>query len=465
MKREELFELVAQGESDLLEFKKSTGDLKGGMETVCGFLNANGGRVLFGVTPAGKIIGQEVTDPTLREIAEECKRLDPPITLDVDQVKLENGRTVLALATGPGPMAPYVFNGRPFRRITSTTTLMPQAEYQRRLLQRDHATQRWENQPAVGYGVGDLDAKEVQQAVTESIASGRLLGPWTGVVDTLEKLHLLVDGVPTQAAVVAFAREPMPNYPQCALRLARFRGVTKAEFFDQQQLTGHAFLLLREAQLFLRRHLPVSGRFEPGVLQRIDEPLFPPLALREALVNALIHRDYAIYGGAVNVAIFDDRVEIISAGTLPFGLTVAELTRDHASRPRNPLLADLFYRRGLIERWGRGTQRIVEMCVAAGHPPPQFEERAGDVVVRFIPSGYVPPLRVERDLTERQRRILHFLASCDRVAASAIRDAVDSQLPDRTLRDDLKILRDLKLVDGFGRGRGARWWLVRNKPE
>ena len=113
--------------------------------------------------------------------------------------------------------------------------------------------------------------------------------------------------------------------------MARFRGVTKDEFLDQQQLTGHAFELLREADLFLRRHLPVAGRFEPGVLERIDEPLFPPLALREALVNALCHRDYSIAGGAVSVAIYDDRLEISSTGLLPFGLTVADLKRDHES--------------------------------------------------------------------------------------------------------------------------------------
>lgn len=93
------------------------------------------------------------------------------------------------------------------------------------------------------------------------------------------------------AKLAQFAVDPFPDYPQCSLRMARFRGITKAEFVDQQQLTGHAFKLLREADIFLRRHLPVAGRFESGVMQRIDEPLFPPLALREALVNAFIHRD------------------------------------------------------------------------------------------------------------------------------------------------------------------------------
>src|SRR5260370_205857 len=88
----------------------------------------------------------------------------------------------------------------------------------------------------------------------------------------------------------------------------------------RRRLTGHGFTLSGAGGLFLRRPLPVGGRFGAGVLERIDEPLFPPLALREALVNALCHRDYSIAGGAVSVAIYDDRVEISSTGLLPFGL-------------------------------------------------------------------------------------------------------------------------------------------------
>lgn len=217
--------------------------------------------------------------------------------------------------------------------------------------------------------------------------------------------------------------------------------------------------------MFLRRHLPVAGRFEPGLFERQDEPLFPPLALREALVNALIHRDYSIPGGAVSVAVFDDRLEITSTGVLPFGLTTADLRREHVSKPRNPLLAEVFYRRGLIERWGRGTQRIIDLCVAAGHPEPEFEERAGDVVVRFLPSGYVPPHRIGHDLTKRQRRILHALREGEPRSMRQIRDTFNPTPTEQTIRNDLKLLRTLGLVSSSGRGPGARWRLVRNRAE
>src|SRR5262249_43853057 len=152
---------------------------------------------------------------------------------------------------------------------------------------------------------------------------------------------------------------------------------------------GHGFLLLDEAQLFLRRHLPVAGRIQPGLFERADEPFFPIEALREALVNAFCHRDYSNPGGGVSLAVFDDCLEIWSDGHLPFGITVEDLKSEHRSRPRNPLIAEAFFRRGLVERWGRGTQKIVELCTLAGHPEPEFLEQTAAVGVRFLASGYV----------------------------------------------------------------------------
>ncbi len=458
MTETQLAELVALGESDTLEFKKTTAEKEAAMKTLCGLLNGNGGRVLIGVTEAGKIQGQTISDVTLRELAQAYSQFEPPAAIRQMRVPLANGQEVFVIEVDPSPSAPHTFHGRAYRRINSTTSIMPQQEYQRRLLERDHSTLRWENRIAPDSPV--LDMAEAGLMLRDAVAASRLDSPITDPAQALERLKLIGPAGVTQAAVVAFAVEPFPDYPQCALRMARFKGITKAEFVDQQQLTGQAFKLLREADIFLRRHLPVAGRFESGVMERIDEPLFPPLALREALVNAFIHRDYSIVGGAVSVAVYDDRLEIISTGTLPFGLTLDDLVRDHQSRPRNPLLADLFYRRGLIEKWGRGTQKIIDLCVEAGHPAPQFEERAGDVVVRFIPSGYVPPHRIEHDLTERQRRILFILRDGKPVRAEEIRMQIDPHLPERTLRHDLKSLQEWGLIRKSGPGPGAGWMLV-----
>jgi ATP-dependent DNA helicase RecG len=137
--------LVAEGESERLEFKKSTGDLKGGLETLCAFLNGDGGRVLFGVSAAGAIRGQEVSDSTLREVGNELLRLEPPAHIIMTRVPVDGSCAVLVLETTVRSGAPYCYNGRAFRRVGTNTSLMPQKDYQRRLLERDHAQQRWEN--------------------------------------------------------------------------------------------------------------------------------------------------------------------------------------------------------------------------------------------------------------------------------------------------------------------------------
>ena len=359
--------------------------------------------------------------------------------------------------------APYTFDGRPYQRIGNTTSRMPQHEYQRRLLARANNQHRWENQVAENYTLADLDLAEVERTLRAAVHQGRLESAATDPVEALDRLQLRVDGQLLRAAVVLFGRKQMPDYPQCALRMARFKGTDKTEFLDNRQLHGHAFQILDESMHFILRNIPIAGRIEPGKLERHDTPLYPPLALREALVNALCHRDYSIPGGAVNVAIYDHCLEVISTGLLPPGITVADLKRNHASRPRNPLIAGVFYRRGLIEQWGRGTQKIVDWCLAAGQPEPEFEEQAGDVVVRFLPSGYHPPLRVSHDLTDRQRQILLILSSGERWR---VRDIL-AKLPDRpaprTLRDDLQLLKKVGLLETGGRSVAARWWL--KQPE
>lgn len=447
------------GEGERLEFKKSTSELHGGMEALCGFLNGAGGRVLFGVTDAGKIPGQDVSDATGREVANAIRKLDPPAHVEQVRIPVSGTKEVLMLVTTDQADGPYAFDGRPYVRIGNTTSRMAQQEYQRRLLARSQAVQRWENQPAEHYSERDLDTDEIERTVRDAIHSGRLESPSSGPADALDRLQLRVDGQLLRAAVVLFGRKFMPFYPQCTVRLARFKGLDKTEFLDQRQLHGHAFQIFDEAMHFILRNIPIAGHFEPGKLERQDVPLYPPLALREALVNALCHRDYTIAGGAIFVAIYDDRLEVISSGLLPPGITVAELKRDHPSRLRNPLVAGVFYRRGLIEQWGRGTQKIVDWCVAAGQPEPEYEEQAGAVVVRFRPSGYHPPLRVSQDLSERQRRILLTLSQRKEWTFPEFYAALETPLSERTIRMELSALSGMGLVGSRGRAKFARWWL------
>ncbi|MCF7935466.1 MAG: putative DNA binding domain-containing protein [Synergistales bacterium] len=459
MNIKEIKQLVRGGESDTVEFKQSAGQLQRALKTLCGMLNRQGGQILFGVTPKGDIVGQQIGDRTLRDIAEKLHTIEPPAETEIKRVPVTEEKEVLVLSIPPQPeLRPFVCDGRPYQRSTSTTSIMPQSVYQQLLRERMQQEIRWENGISRGYRVADLDDEEILRTVRLGREAGRLPeSVGNDISDILPRLGLQVEEGLNNAAVVLFGNRFLPDYPQCHLRMARFRGMDKTNFIDQRQLEGHAFELLNEAMAFLRRSLPVAGRIVPGIFEREDEPLFPLEALREALVNAFCHRDYAIVGGAVSLAIYDDRLEIWSDGTLPFGLVPGDLKREHSSRLRNPMIAKTFYLRGIIEQWGRGTQKIVQLCVKAGHPEPEFGEQAGSVWVRFLPSGYIAPHRVAHDLTPRQRQILQMLSQSPCLAFRHIVECIDDPPPERTLREDLFHLKRLGLIETKGHGRGAVW--------
>jgi ATP-dependent DNA helicase RecG len=232
-------------------------------------------------------------------------------------------------------------------------------------------------------------------------------------MELLRGFSLIRDEQLLRAAVVLFGKPVRleSEFPQCLLRVAKFKGTDKTEFLDNRQFCGNVFRLLNRAEQFLRESLPIAGRVIPQLFERADDPLYPSIALREALANAFCHRDYSIGGGSVAVGVYDDRLEISSSGTLHFELTPQKLFEPHESLPWNPLIARLFHRRGIIESWGRGTIKMVELAEKAGLPRPEIEETGGCVIVRFRPSRYVAPQQVKRDLTQRQQAILQLLAS------------------------------------------------------
>ncbi len=329
MNSAELKRLVADGESEQVEFKRSTGQRTEAMKTVCAMLNGLGGFVFFGVDDRSEIIGQEVSARTLEDIANELRRIEPPAFPDIETVKLRGSKAVVALRI-PGGGGPFTYDGRPYTRHGPTTRVMPSSRYQRILLERMHASYRWENQPAQELSIRDLDKNEILRTLDEAVRRARLDDPGTrDLEELLTGFGVISKGKLLNAAVVLFGRSErmMPNYPQCAIRMARFRGVDKTEFLDNRQEMGNAFELLQRAQRFFRDCLPVAGRILTNVFEREDDPLYPPAALREAVANALCHRDYSIPGGAVSIAIYDDRIEISSTGVLPFDLTPEALSR------------------------------------------------------------------------------------------------------------------------------------------
>lgn len=416
----ELGRLLKQGEGPTLEFKRSTGELREALQTVCAFLNATGGMVLFGVRPNGSPEGQQVSDQTLRDIAQALDRFEPPLNVPVERLPFDKGREILALRVeGASDSVPFTFEGRPYERLSSTTRKMSQARYEKLLLDRGHARRRWENQPAEGLTLKELDRREILRTRELAIQQSRI-PPDTSrdVGDILDRLGVRLKGLLTQAAQVLYGTEFLSGYPQCLLKMGRFRGTEiTGPIVDNRQEHLHAFAMVREGMAFLERTLPLGARFPEGKIFREDRFPVPPNALREILLNAVMHRDYSYYGGHVAIVVFDDRVEIQSYGRLPSGLTLEDLSGRHRSELRNPLIAEAFHRTGAVEVWGRGTNRVIAECKAAGIPPPTFQERQGWMVVTFLaaiapPAEGSPGLGSELDselgsrLESLQRRVL-----------------------------------------------------------
>lgn len=262
------------------------------------------------------------------------------------------------------------------------TTTMPQATYERLLLLRDGGKYRWELFGNKDLTLQDIDSNEVRKTVRLGIEYGRLpedTGDDLPVI--MEKLGLLKTGVLNHAAAVLFASHEMPEYSQCLLRLARFKGTDKTEFMDNQRIQGNLFQLLNAAMSFIFKHLSLSGTTD--TLEREEHLTVPYKAVREGVVNALTHRSYREAGGSVGVAVYDDRIEIENPGVFPRDWDIEKMKDEHCSEPQNPLIATILYKRKMLENWGRGISLMIDECKKAGLPEPEYRLGNGFVVLVF----------------------------------------------------------------------------------
>lgn len=374
------------------DLKKTTGQRTEAAKAVCALLNGLGGFLIFGVSDKGEIAGQQVTAKTLEDISLELRRIEPPAFPEIETVSIGNDKAVIVIRVS-GKMGTYCYDGRPYIRHGPTTQIMPRGEYEKRVLVKFHTHRRWENELTPDWvTIQDLDEDEIQSTLQNAISLGRMKKPThTDSESILRGLGLFDDGHLINAAVALYGKSErlFASYPQLSIRLARFRGTDRlGGFMDNRNYWGNGFDLSRRGESFLLDHVPISGRVVPGKMIREDYPLYPPLATREALANSICHRDYTTHGGAVAIAMYDDHLEIINPGILHFDMTPEKLSRPHESKPWNPIIASVFYRAGVIEKWGMGTLNIIDWCNENGNPKPTWEVRAESVVTTFLPSSF-----------------------------------------------------------------------------
>ena len=387
---DDIKKMIIGDETRTLELKKTTGELKDAMHSLCAMLNSDGGYVVIGIAPTSlRIVGQMVTDNTRQEIAREIRKLEPFVNMNVEYVDVpESGGMQLIVLHADKNMfanAPYVFDGKPYYKLESTTMMMPQQMYEDLLRKRDV--------------------------------------------------------------------------------MACFRGTTKNIFVDSKFAKGNVFYMLDAGITFLMNNLKIGGKVV-GLLR--EEKLELPIeAMREALINALCHRQIDRTLTNVTLAIYDDRVEISNPGCLPPEIPVEKIKEPHKSYPRNKLIAQVLYLTAYLERWGTGVERILQKCIEYDVPEPEWTASEYDVSITFWRKSRKRLDECndkngensgENKLTERQLLIYEILkVNGENTAKSLARILSMSQ---RTVEREISFLRRQGFIDKDGTKSGV-WRILK----
>jgi len=421
MTQDELLRLIAQGEGQRLEFKRSLAELEDSICTAAAFANAEGGTLLFGVRADGTVVGVTLGANTREQVVNTIvDNTDPPLYPQVEYLDLD-GRMVIAVTVAPGHDQPHLAYGRAYRRVGAVTAQLSRDEQRRLLLE---SRPRFDEQPS-GASLDGIDPVRLRRFLEVAVRRGRLPDDSIDlpVAEALRRLRVLrvVDDrlVPTMAAVLLFAREPQQFVPQSVVGLARFPGTTKGttQIVDRTDVEGDLGEIIDRAEAFVHRNTRIASKIYHA--QRVEVTEYPFPAIREAIANAMIHRDYWQVGSRVQVAIYADRIEVESPGGLLSPVTVETLGHTPPVW-RNPDLAGLLYRLGYIEQFGTGIERMRRAMQAHGLPAPRFEAGLGwfrvvflgpgEHILDLIPEEGITDLRV-LGLNERQIKALRLMVN------------------------------------------------------
>ena len=324
-------------------------------------------------------------------VEDELRRvLHPPAFWSV--IPVARDRHGYCLVDVPsGRDRPYTVGGSIFvRKGKATESANPDTI--RNLVESDFSgMERWERRLIPSAGLERLDGDSILATAQEAKKKRNYRFPKVREDDRkvkkiegiLSDLGLFRKQTITQAAEVLFGLSPASQFPQVRVRVTVYdSNKVGSTFLDNRQFEGAAFQMLEEVFSMIRQHTPIRASFRGG-LQRMESPAYPEEAVREGLVNAFVHRDYANYSGGISVDLYPDRLVIWNAGKLPPGLNIGDLKREHPSMPRNPDIAQVFFLRSYMERVGRGTQKIVSECEAAGLPLPVWKADVAGITLTF----------------------------------------------------------------------------------
>jgi ATP-dependent DNA helicase RecG len=440
-------------EGEKLEFKERWTDRA--VEDLAAFANHQGGILLVGVDDDGTPVGFKASDAELRRITDQAADvlgLAPAV-----RRRRIRGREVLELAVEPMTL-PVACRGRYIVRVGSTNREMAGEEVARRFLER--TGQSWDcllSAWGLDHIAPDALARFVRTAqprlpaLRESDPPEKILG----------NLGLFREERLTNAGVLLFAREPQRLFPLAQIRLARFPDPLAIE--DDRTCAGNLFDQLDGAMAWLREHVGVRYEVRTEVLtleglQRNEVWTWPHEAVREALINAVMHRDY-IVPADIQVRRYPDELRVWNGGRLHGGITLANLRMEgHPSVPHNPAIAQTFFFAGLVEKWGSGTTRMISQCRRAGVPEPEFALDADGIRVTFRKDHLAPERLAALGLPDRQVQAILYSKEHGRITNSVYRQQVGVSRQTASADLDALVTRGLLVRAGNG-GRGAHYVL------
>lgn len=442
MDRSEILKLLEKVEGDRLEFKETFND--GVLKTISAFANTYGGLMVVGVNNKREVVGIDVDDENYQKIINTVvNKLG--ITPDFEIVEV-NDKSILAIEVNKSYI-PVSFEGRYYKRVGNTTRRMNFEEL-KRFFQRDL---RWERLSERYFKIDEIDENSVRSFLRAAKAKGRLT-VFNGdepIEEIFGKLGLMENGKINNAGMLLFGKNPQKYFDHARVRVVRLKD--NITIIGDRWIEGNLFNQFRETEEAIKNFINV--RYEIKGFEREDIWDYPLEAIREAIANAILHRDYM---RAINVQIkvYDDRIWFYNVGGLPEDWDTEKLLSSHASMPRNPTIFNIFYLAGIVESVGSGIERMTNALKDAGLPELKIEANHVDFTLVFLKDVYTEEYLQKLGLNERQIKAVMYVKEKGKITN---REYQELNLCSRnTASNDLKDLTQKGILKESGKkGMGA----------
>jgi len=336
--------------------------------------------------------------------------------------------------------------------VGKNTVRISKDEYKRRILEIHKREIYFDGQPLTDAKIKDVSDEKLRQFVKKAREERKLdVDEKEPTRNILKKLKLLKGVSLANAAILLFGRTPEKFFNQIGVKCIRFKGIdVTGEMLDFKEIENDLFTEVQEVEKFIFSNISLKAWIEEGEIKRQERWEYPPKAIREALVNAIVHRDYRS-SSKIQIRIFDDRIEFWNPGRLPEGWTVETLKEEHTSEPFNPLIARMFFWIGYIEEVGTGTNKMIKWCREWGLPEPNFQTKSGNIVVIFRKSKLTEEYLERLGLDKKEMEIIQLMRERKKITSSDIQKkyGVSKDTANRWLNKLIK----LNLVERKGKGK------------